>query len=116
MHSIQLIYNCGCFLHQRTTDESLGSGVANEDQLQELRLKYNGLCSIIATADHFFRHPIGMVLVIELIRLCVHIYTMIALPLCERENDYYILKNVLLITAVLIPSARLNHRVSIAIF
>ena len=95
--------------------ESLSEESTTEDQLQELRLKYYELCSIVDVTDHFFRHLVGLVVVNELIRVCVHIYTTIEMPSCSRENDLYSAKNILFISGVLVPSAYLHQSVSIRI-
>ena len=96
-------------------DERLSGECITEDQLQELRLKYCGLCNIIDVTDNFFRHLVGLLVVNELFRVCAHIYTTIELPSCRRENNLYSVKNFLLISGVLVPSAYLHHSVSIDI-
>ncbi len=93
--------------------ENMSGDCITEDQLQELRLRYCELWNIVDVTDHFFRHLVGLLLVNELIRVSVGIYTAIELTSCSRQNILYRLRNFLIITGVLIPSAYLHHSVSI---
>ncbi len=96
----------------RMADESLSREDVKENQLEELRLRYNGLCNIINVADHFFRHPIGALLVTGLLIVCFNIYRVIGLPTCPIGKDLLIVIYIILVVSVLIPSAYLHHKVN----
>ena len=97
------------------TDEAMRRQDIEEDELQEIRLKFTGLCNLTDNADLFFRHPIGIMLVISLSMSCTNLYRMISWPACRMDEGWRAVRSIVLLGGALIPTAYLHHYVSIII-